>query len=99
MLVHTVFFNLTPGMSAEQYAAFEADAHALARIETVKALYLGKPAATPQREVVQSDFDYKLTVVLEDIAAHDVYQDHPIHHEFVAKQKEFFAKVRVYDAE
>lgn len=99
MLVHTVLFNLSPEMTAEQRAAFEADVRAMAQVETVRHLFLGKPAATPQREVIFKDFDYKLTVIVDDVAGHDVYQDHPLHHQFVANQKGFFVKVRVFDSE
>ena len=86
-------------MTAEQQTAFEADANALAKIETVSTLHIGRPASTLQRAVSQSDFDYKLTVIFDDIAGHDIYQDHAIHHEFIDRQKAFFATVRVFDSE
>lgn len=99
MLVHTVLFNLTPGMSDEQVAAFEKDLNALTTIDVAKACYVGKVADTAPRPVVQTDWDYMLTVVLEDVAAHDVYQDHPTHHAFIANQKQFFGQVRVFDGD
>ncbi len=86
-------------MSAEQIAAFEADANALSKIETVRSLHIGKPAATPHRPVIQTDYDYNLTVVLDDVDGHNLYQDHALHHDFVANQKAFFTQVRVFDSE
>ena len=99
MLVHTVLFNLTPGMSEEQIAAFEKDLKSLATIEAADQCYVGKLADTAKRPVVQTDWDYMLTVILKDVAAHDVYQDHPTHHQFIANQKQFFGQVRVFDAD
>ncbi len=99
MLVHTVLFNLTPGMSDEQVAAFEKDLNSLATIDVAKSCYIGKVADTAKRPVVQTDWDYMLTVILENVADHDIYQDHPTHHAFIANQKQFFGQVRVFDGE
>ena len=35
--------------------------------------------------------------ILDDAAAHDVYQEHPLHKEFVARNKANFDRIRVYD--
>lgn len=99
MLVHNVLFNLAPGMTADQVAAFETDLATLAQIDSARHCYIGKVADTEKRPVVQTDWDYMLTVIVDDVASHDAYQDHPIHHEFIARQKQFFGKVRVYDAQ
>lgn len=99
MLVHTVLFNLTPGMSTEEISKFERDLATLATIEVAKGAYIGKVADTGKRPVVQTDWDYKLTVMLENVSDHDIYQDHPIHHAFVANQKQFFGQVRVFDSD
>lgn len=86
-------------MSDEQIAAFEKDLRSLGQIEGVRQFYVGKVAGTTKRPVIQTDWDYMLTVIVDDLAAHDVYQDHPIHHKFIENQKQFFGQVRVYDAE
>ncbi|MBC2605860.1 Dabb family protein [Pelagicoccus albus] len=99
MLVHIVLFNLTPGMSDEQVAAFEKDLNSLATIEVAKACYVGTVSDTAKRPVVQTDWDYMLTVVLENVADHDLYQQHPTHQAFIANQKQFFGQVRVFDAD
>lgn len=99
MLVHTVLFNLTPGMTAEQKAAFEKDLRSLSEIKHAESVYVGTISETAKRPVVQTDWDYMLTVLVKDIAAHDAYQDDPIHHEFIARQKQFFGQVRVFDAD
>ena len=86
-------------MTAEQIAQFEKDLGSLAKIDAAEAVYIGTVADTAKRPVVQTDWDYMLTVICKDVAAHDVYQDHPIHHEFIANQKQYFGQVRVFDAD
>ncbi len=86
-------------MSGEQVAAFEKDLNSLKTIDVAKACYVGKLADTAKRPVVQTDWDYMLTVILENVADHDIYQDHPTHHAFIANQKQFFGQVRVFDGE
>ena len=49
------------------------------------------------REVVDNSYDVGLCVVLDDSAGHDVYQVHPLHNEFIARNKENWARVQVYD--
>ena len=56
----------------------------------------GRPAMTP-RDVVDNSYDVGLCVVLDDAAGHDVYQDHPLHKEFIARNKPNWKRVQVYD--
>lgn len=51
------------------------------------------------RPVNQTDFDVALQVVFQDRQAHDDYQVHPRHLEFIAKNKPNWDKVRVFDAD
>jgi hypothetical protein len=99
MLVHTVFFWLKdsppPG---ERDRLVQSCRELLGKIPTVKNLWAGPPAATPEREVIDAGYDVGLTVVLSDMAAHDVYQEHPLHKEFIARHKEHWKRVQVYDA-
>jgi hypothetical protein len=44
------------------------------------------------------EFDVALVIVFDDRDAHDVYQNAPRHNEFIALEKENWAKVRVFDA-
>ena len=37
------------------------------------------------RDVVDNSYDVGLCVVLDDSAGHDVYQEHPLHKEFIAQ--------------
>jgi len=47
---------------------------------------------------VNVDFDVVLHTVFRDQAAHDAYQTAERHTEFIAKQKDNWAKVQVFDS-
>jgi len=100
MLIHTVYFWLketAPQSEGQRLAQSCRDL--LGKIPTVKHLYAGPPAATPKREVIDASYAVALTVVLDDLPAHDVYQEHPLHKEFIARHKEHWQRVQIYDAQ
>ena len=96
-MIHTVFFWLKEGMSDAQRADFRRGVQSLFQIEMAERFYVGEASTTDARDVVDHSYDYALIVHFKDIAAHDAYQDHPIHHKFVADCAKYFAKVQVYD--
>jgi len=99
MLVHTVFFWLKPGVTAAQAADFRQGVGLLGTIRHVEQVFVGVPAKVPARPVTDRSFAVGLTVLCKDVAAHDAYQDDPIHHAFIAKYQDLWARVQVYDAE
>ena len=68
----------------------------LGKVPAVRHLFAGRPMNTP-REVVDNSYDVGLTVVLDDSAGHDVYQEHPLHKDFIARNKEHWQRVQIYD--
>jgi Stress responsive A/B Barrel Domain len=50
------------------------------------------------RPVNDRDFDVALHVVFQNRKAHDDYQVAPRHNQFLAEQKDHWAKVRVFDS-
>lgn len=97
MFIHTVYFWMKPGASDAQRRQLADDCRTyLAKIPTVRHLWAGQPAMTP-REVVDNTYGAGLTVVLDDAAGHDVYQIHELHKEFIARNKENWARVQIYD--
>lgn len=98
MLVHTVFFYLRDDLTDTQRTAFRAGVESLKGIDAAAAVYVGAPANTAPRPVVDTGYDVGLTVIVEDVAAHDVYQDHAIHHAFVNEFKTYWERVQIYDA-
>jgi len=100
MLVHTVYFWLKEtAPKTEQLRLAQSCRELLGKIPTVKHRYAGPPAATPRRQVIDASYSVGLTVILEDLPAQDVYQEHPLHKEFIARHKEHWQRVQIYDAE
>lgn len=98
MFVHVVYFWMKEGTpEAAVRQTVEGCHRFLAKIPGVRHLWAGRPAMTP-RDVVDNSYDVGLCVVLDDDdAAHDVYQKHPLHLEFIAANKEHWKRVQVYD--
>jgi hypothetical protein len=99
MLVHTVYFWLKPDLSDAQRADFRRGVESLGTIKSVEKAYVGTPARTEKRPVIEGSYSIALTVICRDLAAHDVYQADPIHRAFVDRFHTFWTRVLVYDAE
>lgn len=99
MLVHTVYFWLKPELTAAQRADFRRGVESLGGIKAVDTIYVGTPARTVKRPIIDDSYSVALTVVCKDVAAHDVYQVDPIHLAFVETFKTFWTRVQIYDAE
>jgi len=97
MLVHSVYFWLKPDLSEDARAAFRLGLESLAGIDGAAAVYIGTPAATAERPVVERSYDYGLTVVVPDVAGHDAYQADPIHQAFVERFKPYWTRIMVTD--
>ena len=99
MLVHSVFFTLKESISEEDRATFINQVGLLANIETVDSFHIGTPAATPDRPVIQKNYDVALTVILKSLKDHDIYQDHQIHLDFIANNNHLWKNVVIYDVD
>jgi hypothetical protein len=99
MLVHTVLFWLKDELNEAQRAAFLAGLESLQGIAAAEAVYIGTPAETPARPVIDTSYDYCLTVLLADMAAHDAYQVDPLHTGFLKQFKPAWKSVKIYDAD
>lgn len=97
MFIHTVFFWLKSDAPASARDQLKQDCvEYLGEIPGVKFCFAGTPAGTP-RAVVDNSYAVGVTVVLEDSAGHDVYQTHPLHLDFIARNKPNWERVQVYD--
>jgi len=97
-LVHHVFFWLKNPESKEDLAKLLAGLRTLAMIETVRGTHFGVPASTEKRAVVDNSFSASEILLFDDLAGQKIYQDHPIHQQFVADCAHLWEKVVVYDA-
>ena len=99
MLSHIVVFWLKKDLNEKELSTFENEVRSLGNISSVEHLHVGQPASTNKRPVIDDSYDFCLTVVLKDIAAHDAYQEDTIHLEFIKNCSHMWEKVKIYDAE
>ena len=98
MLVHFVLFWLKKGTSDKERAEFRKGLESLKAVESAEALYVGAPIPS-DRPVVDTSYDFALTVIFKDKAALDTYQVHPIHKAFVEKNRPRWERNLVYAAQ
>ena len=99
MLVHTVVFWLRKDLAPAQREAFLKEGlESLRPIASVSAIYIGTPAPIAPRPGVDASYDYAITALFQDVAAHDAYQVDPLHKAFVARFKAYWDRVQIYDA-
>lgn len=97
-LVHHVFFWLKNPESAEDLAALLEGIRGLAAIPQVKGIHVGVPADTEKREVVENSYSASEMLLFESLEDQAIYQDHPLHQQFIADHSHRWSKVVVFDA-
>ena len=98
MLIHSVYFWFKPDADDPALVArFEDSLMRLATIPDIQTAHFGRPEATPQRPVIDDSYAWALIETFADIDAHERYQVHPIHHEFVSEFAATWQKVQVFD--
>jgi len=95
---HHVYFWLNNPDNVQDRNTFEKGIKELVKIPEIKMYHIGKPAKTEKRDVVDNSYTYSYVAFFENIAAHDIYQKHPIHLQFIKDCKPLFNKVVVYDS-
>lgn len=98
LFYHHVFFWLHNPDNPDDRADFEQGISELVRIPEILSCHIGVPAETGYRDVVDDSYTYSYLVFFSDVAAHDIYQAHPVHKQFVENYQHLWEKVRVYDA-
>ncbi len=96
-LIHSVFFWLKKDLSEAEEAAFLEGVNTLRGITSVKDCYIGPPAPTEARGVVDNTFSYALIAHFKEEAGQAAYQVDPTHLKFVEDHKDKWTKVVVYD--
>ena len=97
-LVHHVFFWLKNPNSKEDLEKLFKGLRTLAKIESVRGVHFGVPASTEKRDVVDNSYSASEILFFDDTAGQKIYQDHPVHQQFVADCSHLWEKVVVYDA-
>lgn len=98
MLIHAVYFWLSPELDTDTLADFEKGLEKLSKIDTVRHGYWGRPAVT-DRPVIDRTYTYGLVVIFDDMAGHDAYQIDPAHKAFLEQFSTKWMKVSIYDTE
>lgn len=97
-LVHHVFFWLKNPASIPDRDKLIEGVNTLKEIKAVRLLHVGIPASTEKRDVVDNSWHVSELMFFDDEAGQQVYQDHPIHQEFIKNYSHLWDKVLVYDA-
>ena len=97
-VLHSVYFALGDP-SPERTADLVSACHKYLNCQPGILFFAAGPlAAGLDRPVNDRDWQVALHILFIDMAAHDQYQTDPTHLQFIAEQKQHWAKVRVFDA-
>lgn len=93
-MIHQVFFWLNDGVDI---AAFKEEASKLGVCPTVGQFYIGEPAPTEDRDVVDSSYHVACTLFFDSLEDQNKYQVDPLHLAFIEKNSMKWSQVKVYD--
>ena len=101
MLSHIVVFWIKEDLPDAQRSAFRQGLESLKAIESARSVYIGAPAKTGDRTVIDKSYSLALTVLFDTIQNHDIYQVHPIHQAFLKQfgSYSYWSRVMIYDYE
>ena len=97
-VAHMVYFKLNESSDAAKEKLMAACRKYLSEHEGTVYFSVGVLAQDLSREVNDKDFDVSLNVVFRNKAAHDKYQTHPRHLQFIEENKDLWSGVRVFDS-
>jgi hypothetical protein len=98
LLAHNVFFSLKDNSPGAKKKLVDACKKYLAKHPGTVFFAAGTLVPELDRPVNDRDFDVGLHLVFKDKAAHDAYQDAPLHQQFIEENKDNWKKVRVFDS-
>jgi hypothetical protein len=98
ILAHDVYFTLKDPSEAAQARLVAACLKYLSGHEGCLAMSAGRRASEFDRPVNDAGFHVALHVYLKDRAAHDAYQEHPRHKQFIEESRPNWKEVRVFDS-
>lgn len=96
-VIHQVFFWLKNRGSVVDRKKLAEGLQKLSAIPEIQQLYVGFPASTEKREVVDNSWDVSELMFFNDLTAQKTYQDHPLHQTFIKQYAHLWEKVIVYD--
>ena len=98
-IIHHVFFWLKNPSSKEDLKKLQDGIRTLKSIKPVRQLYVGVPASTEKRDVVDNSYHVSELMFFDDLAGQQAYQNDPIHKKFIEDCGHLWEKVLVYDVQ
>ncbi|MFN0197442.1 MAG: Dabb family protein [Planctomycetaceae bacterium] len=97
MLAHMVYFSLIDDSPQACQKIIDSANELLTGLEGILFLGIGTLIPDLARPVNVRDFQVGIHVIFRDRAAHDAYQVHPKHQQFIADNKANWKLARVFD--
>ncbi|GGL32771.1 Dabb family protein [Caulobacter rhizosphaerae] len=97
-VIHHALFWLKNPDSQEDRDRLIAGVQTLKGVEVVRQLYVGTPASTEKRDVVDNSYHVSEVMIFDSVEDQAAYQVHPIHQKFVKDCGHLWARVVVYDS-
>jgi hypothetical protein len=98
MLAHNVYFTLTDNSETAKQALVAACKKYLVKHPGIVFFACGTLQQELERPVNDRGFDVALHLVFDSLASHNMYQDAPLHHQFVNENRANWKQVRVFDS-
>ena len=98
VLAHDVYFTLRDASPEARQKLVDACRRHLTGHEGTVFFATGVRADEMAREVNDRGYDVSLHVYFRDKVAHDAYQEHPRHQQFIAEMNANWKTVRVFDS-
>lgn len=99
MLAHNVYFTLKDNSDPARQTLVEGCKKYLTDHPGTKSFAVGTLAEGLERPVNVRDFDVGLHIIFESRQAHDDYQKHARHIEFVEQHQDNWERARVFDTD
>jgi hypothetical protein len=97
-VIHHALFWLKNPDSKEDLDRLIEGVRTLKDVEVVRQLYVGTPASTEKRDVVDNSYHVSEVMIFDSVEDQAAYQVHPIHQKFVKDCGHLWARVVVYDS-
>lgn len=97
LFIHHVFFWLKDPANSSHRSKLIAGLEKLASIGTIRTCHIGMPAGT-DRNVIDTTYTLSWLLTFDSREDQDLYQEDPIHLEFVEECSPLWQKVVVYDS-
>ncbi len=95
--LHVVFFWLINDKPETKNSFLSELKKFIDHVDLIKTRHIGSPADT-SREVIDSTYSYSLILSFDSKKEQDLYQEHPLHKEFIENASSLWEKVLVYDS-